>query len=97
MGGACAWTAMRTITHDMNGLCRSRQSARFADALSDHVLCHLAELEVADDAVLVDEERARQAEHAETARRRAVGVKDGLQAIEPQRVEEGARLVARLH
>src|SRR5256886_12751719 len=99
MGGACAPIASRTITHDMDGLCRWRHSfsARLPDAVPDLCLRDRGELEVADDAGLVDEERARKAQHAEATGRRTVAVKDRLQAIEPERVEEGARLVARLH
>src|SRR5213593_799206 len=98
MGRACAWSAPRTIIHDMDGLCPWRHSsARLADAVPDLRLGHRGELEMPDDAVLVDEERARKAEHAVATRRRAVAVEDRLQAIEPERVEEGARLVARLH
>src|SRR6266850_4839305 len=97
MGGACAPVAPRTTTHDMDGLCRWRHSARFSDAVPDLRLRDSGELEVADDAGLVDEERARKAEHAVAARRRTVAVEDRLQAIEPERVQEGPRLVARLH
>src|SRR2546430_8871089 len=93
MGGACAPVAPRTITHDMDGLCRWRHSfsARLADAVPDLRLRDRGELEMADDAGLVDEERARQAEHAVSARGRAVVVEDRLQAIEPERVEERTR------
>src|SRR5712691_9369695 len=97
MGGACAPAAPRTITQYMNGLCRSRHSAGFLNPGADLRLGHLPELEMADDAVSVDEERARQAEHTVTACRRAIGVQDRLQPVEPERVEEGACLVARLH
>src|SRR6266550_3800322 len=99
MGGACAPVAPRTITHDMDGLCRWRHSfsARLADAVPDLRLRDRGELEVADDAGLVDEERARKAQHAEATGRRTVAVEDRLKAIEPERIEEGARLVARLH
>src|SRR5882724_7907098 len=99
MAGACAPVASRTITHDMNGLYPWRHSfsARLLDAVPDLRLGHRGELEVADDAGFVDEERARKAEHAVAARRGAVAVQDRLQAIEPERIEKGARLVAGLH
>src|SRR5437660_12081392 len=97
MGGACAPAATRTITQYMNGLCRSRHSAGFLNPGPDLRLGHLPKLEMADDAVPVYEERARQAEDTEAARRGAVGVQDRLQAVEPERGEEGARLVARPH
>src|SRR6266568_536265 len=97
MGGACACIGSRTITHDMNGLCRSRHSARLADAGPHLLLAHRGELEMADDAVLVDKESAGEAEHAVAERRRTVGVQDRLQAVEPERVEEGPGLVTRLH
>src|SRR5712691_1102116 len=97
MGGACACIASRTITHDMNGLCRSRHSARLSDAGPHLLLAHRAELEMADDSVLVDKESAGKAEHPVAERRLSVGVKDRLKAVEAERVEEGARLVAWLH
>src|SRR6266481_1537741 len=90
MGGACTWIASRTITQDMNGLCRSRHfSARLANAIPDLRLRDRGELEMPDDAGLVNEEGARKAEHAVAARRRTVAVEDRLKAIEPERVEEG--------
>src|SRR5205814_3314714 len=91
MGRACACITARTITHDMNGLCRSRHSARLLNPCPDHLLGHLPKLEVADDAVLVDEERARKGQHAKAPRRGAVAIEDRLQAVEPERVEEGPR------
>src|SRR2546422_11599920 len=97
IGGDCAPGAARTITYDMDGLCRSRHSARFADAVPDLRLRDRGELEMADDTVLVDEEGARKAEHAVAPRGRAVAVEDRLQAIKAERVEEGPRLVAGLH
>src|SRR5438477_7849295 len=97
MDRACACLTPRTITHDMNGLCRSRHSARLLNPRPDHRLGHLPKLEVADDAVPVDEERARKRQHAKTPRRGAVGVEDRLQAIESERVEEGSCLVPGLH
>src|SRR5437764_4852000 len=97
MSGACSRCANRTITHDMNGLCPSRHSARLLYPRPDLRLAHRGELEVADDAGLVDKECAREAEHAETPRGCAVAVEDRLQAIEPERVQEGARLVAWFH
>src|SRR5207237_1241740 len=86
-----------TSTPYMNGLCPWRHSARLLNPRPDHRLGHLPKLEMANDAVLVDEERAREGQHAEAPRGRPVAVEDRLQAIEPERVEEGARLVARLH
>src|SRR5438046_5736877 len=97
MSGACSRGANRTITHDMNGLCPSRHSARLLYPRPDLRVAHGAELGVADDAGLVDKECAREAEHAETPRGCAVAVEDRLQAIEPERVQEGARLVAWFH
>src|ERR1700737_3243364 len=97
MSGDCAQRTYRTITHDMNGLCRSRHSARLLDPRPYHRLGQLPKLEMADDAVSVDEERAGDGEHAVTARRRAVAIEDRLQAVEPERVEKGAGLVAGLH
>src|SRR5437867_3465037 len=97
MGGDCTQAAKRTITHDMNGLCPWRHSACLADTVPDLRLGHRGELEMANDAVLTDEERAREAQHAVAARRRAVGVEDGLQTIQAERVEERPRLVAGLH
>src|SRR5207247_5220364 len=97
LGGACSSALGGTITHDMNGLCPWRHSARLLSPRPDHRLGHLPKLEMADDAVLTYEEGAREGQHAETPRGRPVAVEDRLQAIEPERVEEGARLVARLH
>src|SRR3954467_12127087 len=91
MCGDCAPVASGTITHDMDGLCRWRHSARLLDARPHPFLVHLRELEMPYDAVLVDEESARQAQHPVTPRRRAVVVEDRLEAIEPERVEKGAR------
>src|SRR5437879_13282973 len=81
----------------MNGLCPWRHSARLLSTRPDHRLGHLPKLEMADDAVLIDEERAREGQHAVAPRGRPVAAEDRLQAIEPERGEEGARLVARLH
>src|SRR2546428_12214765 len=97
MGGACAPAGTRTITQYMNGLCRSRQSAGLLDPSADLRLGHLPKLEMTYDAIPIDEERAREAEHTVAARRRAFGVQHRLQPVEPERVEEGACLVARLH
>src|SRR5713101_1650709 len=94
MGAACAWIRPRTIKHDMDRLCRSRHSARLANAGPHLLLAHRAELEMADDSVLVDKESAGKAEHAVAERRLSVGVKDRLKAVEAERVEEGARFVA---
>src|SRR5205814_10661356 len=94
MSGACSRGANRPVRHDMNGLCPSRHSARLLYPRPDLRLAHRGELEVADDAGLVDKECAREAEHAERPRGCAVAVEDRLQAIEPERVQAGARLVA---
>src|SRR5947207_14617030 len=94
MSGACSRGANRTITHDMNGLCPSRHSARLLYPRPDLRLAHRGELEVADDAGLVDKECGREAEHAETPRGSAVAVEDRLQAVEPDRVQARAPLVA---
>src|SRR5258706_7245692 len=97
MGGACASTAKETITHDMNGLCRSRHSsARLADPVPHLLLAHRDELEMPDDSVLVDKEGARKAEHAIAKRCRAIRVQDRLETVESERVEERPRLIARL-
>src|SRR5438552_16808947 len=97
MGGACSSAPSGTITHDMNGVCPWRHSARLLNPRPDHRLGHLPKLEMANDTVLVDEERAWEGQHAEAPRGRPVVVEARLQAIEPERVEEGARLVARFH
>src|SRR5437879_3225493 len=97
MSGDCAWRTDRTITHDMDGLCPWRHSARLLDPRPDHRLGHLPKLEVADDAVAIDEERAWQRQHPVAACGRAIAVEDGLKTIEPEGVEERSGLVARLH
>src|SRR5712664_4245233 len=95
--GACAPATNRTIKQYMDGLYRSRHSACLLDPRPDLRLGRGAELEMADDAVLVHEERARQAQHAKAPRRGAVAIEDQLQAIEPERLEKGTSLVGRLH
>src|SRR5207302_11201861 len=67
------------ISHDMNGLCPWRHSARLLNPRPDHRLGHLPKLEMANDAVLVDEEGAREGQHAEAPRGRPVAVEDRLQ------------------
>src|SRR3989441_12950270 len=72
-------------------------SARLREALPDLRLGErAAQLDVPDDAVAVDEEGARQAEDAEAARRRAVRVEHRHEPVEPELIDEGADLVARL-
>src|SRR2546428_3866288 len=72
-------------------------SARLRQALPDLRLGErAAQLDVPDDAVPVDEEGARQAQDAEAARRRAVRVEHRHEPVEPELIDEGADLVARL-
>src|SRR5438093_1626978 len=72
-------------------------SARLPQALPDlRIGERAAQLDVPDEAVAVDEEGARQAEDAEAARRRAVSVEHRPEAVEPELIDEGADLVARL-
>src|SRR5256885_2302927 len=71
--------------------------ARLADAGPDLGLAQRpSELEMADHAGLVHEERARQAQHAEAARRLAVRVKHRLKPIQTELLEERGDLVTRL-
>src|SRR5947208_6462677 len=72
-------------------------SARLRQALPDlRIGERAAQLDVPDEAVAVDEEGARQAEDAEAARRRAVSVEHRHEPVEPELIDEGADLVARL-
>src|SRR5437899_7036432 len=72
-------------------------SARLRQALPDlRIGERAAQLDVPDDAVAVDEEGARQAEDAEAARRSAVRVEHRHEPVEPELIDEGADLVARL-